>query len=195
MFIRSLTVLFVLVAGLVLSGCADLPETIAQARAWRDHAAASRAQVAADLADLQATRQSLPDDAPHAPDLDAALARARAQLAALDAAVTHADLILAEMTEPTDALTQGAHALGGYLPAPARGPVVLGAALVAALVRAHQVRKGAGSIAASIQKALADPDFRAAFERHAATIRTIQTPTARRIVDETTRPTLLRSPI
>lgn len=191
------TVLIVIALSIVpvLSGCADIPETIARATALRDDAAGARQRVANDLAALESARADLPPDRP-APDLDAAIAGARARLQALDAALAHADLVLQEMAQPTDALTQGVGGIADLLPPPARGPALLGAALLATLLRAHRVRKGAGSIAASIQKALQDPDFRAAFERHADTIRSIQTPTARRIVDETTKPgPMIRSPI
>ena len=191
------TVLIVIALSIVpvLSGCADIPQAIAQATALRDDAADARQRVADDLADLESARAGLPPGRP-APDLDAAIAGARAKLHALDAAVAHADLVLQEMAQPTDALTHGVGALADLLPPPVRGPALLGAALLATLLRARQVRKGAGSIAASIQKALQDPDFRAAFDRHAATIRSIQTPTARRIVDEATKPgPMIRSPI
>ncbi len=178
-----------------ITGCADVPATIARAAAWRDDAAGARDRIAQDLHALRAARDAVPDDHPTAPDLDAAISAADARLAALDAALTHADRVLTEMTTPTDGLTRAADALSPILPPPARGPVLLGAALIATLLRARQVRQGAASIAASIEKALDDPDFKAAFRRHADTIRTIQTPTARRIVDQATRPGLIRSPI
>lgn len=194
--VRLFTVIALAVLTLTLGACADIPRTLAQASAWRDEAARARDGVAQDLGALEAARATVPDADPNAPDLYAALALARAKLQTLDAAVAHADLVLGEMANPSDALTQGVDALAPFLPAPARGPALLGAALLATLVRARQLRKGAGSIAASIQKALGDPDFRAAFDRHAATIRSIQTPTARRIVDEVTKPgPMLRSPI
>lgn len=196
MLCRRLAVIALSIVTLSLTACADIPGAIAQANALRDQAAQARQHLDTELADLQSARASLPDDAPAVRDLDAAIALAHAKRQALDAALAHADLVLAEMQTPTDALTQGVSALSPLLPPPAQGPVLLGAALIATLFRARQVRKGAGSIVASIQKALGDPDFRAAFERHAATIRSIQTPTARRIVDETTKPGLmLRSPI
>jgi len=180
----------------VPSGCADIPQTVAAATALREDAARARDRLAGELAGLEQARADLPPDAPSAPDLDAAIGLARARAAALDAAVLHADRVLAEMGRPTDALTQGVGMLTPLLPPPAQGPTLLAAALVATLLRARQVRKGAGSIAASIQNALRDPDFRAAFERHADAIRSIQTPTARRIVDEVTKPgPMLRSPI
>lgn len=186
-----------LIAAVVVlqSGCADVAQTMAAADAVRHEAAAARDRLAADLAGLERSRDALPPDAP-APDLDAAIAGVRARVAALDAAVLHADRVLAEMAEPADGLTRLVGAAGPWLPDPVRGPALLGAALLATLLRARQVRKGAGSIVASIQNALKDPDFRAAFDRHADAIRSIQTPTARRIVDEVTRPgPMLRSPI
>lgn len=181
---------------LVPSGCADIPSTLADVAALRDDAARARDHIAAELSALEGARADLPAHAPPAPDLDAAIAAARAKVAALDAGVLHADRILAEMAHPTDALTQGVGVLSPLLPPPVQGPVLFGAALAVTLLRARQVRKGAGSIVASIQNALKDPAFRDAFERHADTIRSIQTPTARRIVDEVTKPGLmLRSPI
>lgn len=193
--LRTILIVIALSIVPVLSACADIPQTLAQAAALREDASQARAGLAEDLARLEAARADVPPDTP-APDLDAAIALGRAKLQALDAALAHADLVLAEMTQPTDALTHAVGAAGQLLPAPARGPALLGAALLATLFRAHQVRKGAGSIAASIQKALQDPDFRAAFDRHTTTIRSIQTPTARRIVDEVTKPgPMIRSPI
>jgi hypothetical protein len=183
---------------LSLPGCADIPRTIAQAQAWRDDASAARDRLNAEIDALASARPAVPDGSARAAELDAALAVATTRAAALDAAVRHADLILTEMTTPADGLTRGVSALSPFLPAPAQGPALLGAALLATLLRAHQVKKGAGSIVASIEKAMADPDFQAAFDRHAATIRSIQTPTARRIVDEITRSANarpIRSPI
>ncbi len=188
--------LIALVALGLLPACADIPGTISEAARWRDDAAAVRDTVTHELDNLEAARASLPDDAPDAPDLDAAIATARAKRAALDAAVLHADRVLAEMTDPTDSLTVGIGALTPLLPPPAQGPVLLGAALVATLLRARQTRAGADSIVKSIQHACKDPLFQQAFERHADAIRSIQTPAARRIVDGVTAPKpLLRSPI
>ncbi|RMH24805.1 MAG: hypothetical protein D6692_12165 [Planctomycetota bacterium] len=185
-----------LLALALLPACADIPGTIAQAARWRDEAAAVRDMVTNELDNLEAARAAIPDDAPDAPGLDAAIANARAKRAALDAAVLHADRVLAEMTEPSDSLTVGVGALTPLLPPPAQGPVLLAAALVATLLRARQVRAGADSIVKSIQHARKDPLFQQAFERHADAIRSIQTPAARRIVDGVTTPKpLLRSPI
>lgn len=171
---------------LTLGACGSLQETIAQATNLRNDASHARDTVATQIESLETTQASLPIDSTAHADAASALAIANAKLAALDAAVLHADRVLAEMTDPQDSLTQGVGAISPFLPAPVQGPALLGAALIATLLRAHQVRKGAGSIAASIQKAMADPDFKQAFERQAGTIRSIQTPAARRIVDQET---------
>jgi hypothetical protein len=85
---------------------------------------------------------------------------------------------------PTDGLTHAARGLGAFLPEPLRLPLVLGAALGATLLRSGQLKKGAVSIARSIEKAKqTDEALREAIARNAGTIRTIQTPTARRLVD------------
>lgn len=195
-FRSFLILLIAIVAIITLTACGSLRETITQATHLRDQTAAARANVAAQLASLEQTQTSIPPGTPERSEADAAIALANAKLAALDAAVLHADLVLQEMTHPTDSLTQGVGSIAPFLPAPAQGPALLGAALIATLLRAHQVRKGAGSIAASIQKAMGDPAFKQAFEAQANTIRSIQTPAARRIVDQETRPgTGLKLPI
>ncbi len=187
--LRSLIITSLLVlSALAPSACGSLRETVAQATDLRNEAAQARDAVAARVESLESDRDSLPPGSPEHAETETAIALANARLAALDAAVLHADRVLEEMTSPSDSLTRGVGALSPYLPGPAQGPALLGAALIATLLRAHQVRKGAGSIAASIQKAMTDPEFKAAFERQAATIRSIQTPAARRIVDQETNP-------
>lgn len=194
--VRILALSLLTLATLALGACASLQETIAQAQAIRAQAAEARAHVAEQLAALEAAHGTLPPDAPQTPDLEAAASAARAQLAVLDAAIVHADRVIAEMTAPTDPITQGVGSIATLLPPGTRGPAVLGAALIATLLRARQVRQGAGSIAASIQKAMQDPAFKAAFQAQSATIRSIQTPAAQRIVDQETRQnTPFRSPI
>lgn len=194
---KHIIVLAATVATVLLApGCAGVGETIERATAWRDRAADARASVADELAGLERARADLPATDPTLPTLDAAIAGARTRLNALDAAVRHADLVLEEMREPADTLTRGVTALSPLLPPGAQGPALLGAALVATALRARQVRQGAESIVASIQAAMKDPDFQTAFQRQATTIRSVQTPVARRLVDSATGDrALLRSPI
>ncbi|MEM9372378.1 MAG: hypothetical protein AAGA55_01925 [Planctomycetota bacterium] len=171
---------------LALTGCGSLEDTIAAATGIRDQAAQARVEVVTQLESMRASRESLEPGSPEHAEATAAITLANARMAALDAAILQADRVIAEITDPSDGLTQGVGTITPFLPAPAQGPALLGAALVATLLRAHQVRKGAGSIAASIRKAMDDPDFKQAFERQAGTIRSIQTPAARRIVDQET---------
>jgi hypothetical protein len=75
--------------------------------------------------------------------------------------------------------------LAPLLPAPWRAPLLLGAALFVSLARARRLKRGAASIARSIGKAMdADPALREAMARNAALIRSVQTETASRIIDE-----------
>jgi hypothetical protein len=104
--------------------------------------------------------------------------------------------VIEEASRPTDPLTSAVGAVAPFLPEPARLPVLLGAALLVTLARAAQLKRGTASIVRGIQKAIdEDQQFRDTFKRHANTFRTIQTAAARRIVDETTRPPLIRLPI
>ena len=177
------------------TGCAGL--TLEDAHALRADAATLRDDTASRADQLAQLAASLPEGSSTRAEADAALAAARAKQAALDAAIARLDTTLAEAAHPTDGVTLSARALGAFLPEPLRLPLLLAGALTATLLRARQLKAGAASIAASIQKATqTDPDFSAALARHANTLRTIQTPTARRIVDQTTRPgTLVRLPI
>lgn len=194
--VRTLAVIALAIVLSTLAACADIPATLSAAESWRDEAAQAHAHATEQLQALEQARADLPPHAPDAPVIDASIAVAQTRLAALDAALRHADLVLAEMRDPADPLTLAVQALSPILPPQAQGPAVLGAALLATIVRARRVRKGADSIAASIQAALKDPEFESLFQKHASTIRSIQTPTARRIVDEATRPGfMIRAPI
>lgn len=151
----------------------------------RDDAQAARDDLRAQADRLEALRRAQPDQTPEQAQLDALIAATRAKIGALDAAVAQAEAVLREASGPTSPLSATARGLGSMLPEPARAPLVLGAALLVTLARARQLKVGAASIAASVSKAMdADPKLRAAFQRQANTMRSIQTPTAKRIVDE-----------
>ncbi len=185
----SIRFVIVLLGIMVISqcaGCADLQGALAQTSAWRDEASALRQEINARLGELEAQRETISDDAPGAPVIDAALATARAKITALDAAIGQADLVIEEALHPSDSLTRIAQGVSAWVPAPAQGPLVLGAALVATLVRSRQLKQGAASIIQSLEHVMGrDEQFRALFASHADTIRTIQTPAARRLVDKT----------
>lgn len=185
----SIRLFFVVISIITIwscAGCADLQGALAQTGAWRDDAAALRDQIDGRLADLRTQRQQIPDGSPQAALADAAIDAGVAKVSALDAAIAQADLVIAEAQHPTDALTRIARGVSPWVPAPAQGPLVLGAALVATFLRSRQLKTGAASIIESLEHVMRrDERFRDIFASHADTIRTIQTPAARRLVDRT----------
>ncbi|MFI4898008.1 MAG: hypothetical protein ACIARR_09300 [Phycisphaerales bacterium JB059] len=165
---------------LVLCGCADLTHI----HELRDRATRARESMLEREIQLEALREQYPDQSPEAIEIDASLAQTRALIEALTAATRRIDQTLDEAQRPTDGLTHAARGLGAFLPEPLRLPLLLGAALGATLIRSGQLKKGAISIARSIEKAKqTDGALREAIARNAGTLRTIQTPTARRLVD------------
>ncbi|MEZ6164722.1 MAG: hypothetical protein R3B67_09835 [Phycisphaerales bacterium] len=192
MRIRSIIVVSLVSFIFVLAGCADLGGAIAQASAWREKALLAQDSLDEQIVQLQAQHAGLDPSSPQSLQLATDIQLAQAQRAALDAAIAQATLVLQEAEHPSDALTQIAHGVSSWLPAPAQGPIVLGAALIATLARSRQLKQSTMSIVQSIAHVLErDEQFRALFESHADTIRTIQTPGARQLVDKALR---LRAP-
>lgn len=170
----------------VLPGCADLQGAIAQTSAWRDEAKGVRVDLRSQLDILKQQRGSLPDGSSDALLVDSSIMRAKGKLQLLEAAIVRADLVIQEATNPTNSLTQAANTISPWIPAPAQGPLVLGAALLATFVRSRNLKQSATSIIQSIEHTLCrDPEFKQLFTQHADTIRTIQTPGARRLIDST----------
>ncbi len=177
-----------MVALLASAGCADLQGAINQTTAWRDNALLVEEALENQLEVLETKRQTLPSTSPEASTIDAAIADAQAKLEMLNAAINQATLVIEEATNPTDSLTQAADAIAPWVPAPAQGPLLLGAALIASMVRSQNLKRNATSIIQSIDHLLrADPQFKERFAQHANTIRTIQTPGARKLIDTTVR--------
>ena len=179
--------LFVLTA-LLSTGCADLQGAIAQTSAWRDEAVTVRDTLEKQVQTLQTQQGGLEPGSSEAIAIDTEIKLAQAKRAALDAAIAQANQALDEAQHPSDALTQIAHGISSWVPAPAQGPLVLGAALIATLTRSRQLKQSSMSIINSISHVLErDEQFKSLFEQHADTIRSIQTPTARKLVDQTNR--------
>lgn len=171
-----------------LHGCAGIGETIEQAQHWRSQAHDARESAETELGELIAEREASGDGSSQAEMIDAAIARAQAKIAVLDAAIVHADMVLNEAQNPSDGLTRIAGQVVPFVPAPVQGPLLLGAALLATIARSQQLKAGTRSIIKSIQHAVNnDEAFGAAFRVNADTIRTIQTPLARRMVDKVQR--------
>jgi hypothetical protein len=157
-------------------------------REFRDQAAAVRDRSHADSDAWSRRLASMKADAPARADAEAALARSRAQEAAADAATKQVDLVMNGAAQPQDTLGQTVGAVSPLLPEPIRLPLALGAALIASLVRSAQLKQGMASIATGLNKAMEeDEQFKAGFRRHANTFRSIQTPLAKKVVDQTTR--------
>ncbi len=177
------TVLVTLLLVCALPACSSWDA--ASVRSFRDDAASTRDALLTHAQRLESERGTLSPGDPSIPAADAAIADLRARALVVDAAVARLDRVLSEAAAPSDGLTIAADGLGRLLPEPVRVPLLLAGALAATLARAHQLKRGASSIAHSLETAMrADPNLKEAFKRHADTLRTIQTPTARRIVDE-----------
>jgi hypothetical protein len=177
----------------VLGGCVDMAEV----ESMRNEAAGLRDELRAQSAAWERRLGEIPARDPMRPEAEAALAAARAKGAAIDAALKSADAALGHAQNKDEPLTQTVDALSPWVPAPARAPLLLGAALVASLLRASALKRGLASVAKGLDKAMEEDDlFRARFKAHAGTFRTIQTRTAKRVVDETTgRRPMVRLPV
>jgi hypothetical protein len=193
---RTFTLVLVALGSAVLwalGGCADLGEM----ESMRNHAAQLRDELHAESTAWEQRLAALAPADPLRADAQAALDASKAKEAAVSAAVSVADATLTRAKAPDDTLTQAAKGVSPLLPEPLRTPLVLGAALVASLARAAQLKRGLASVAQGMQKAMDEDDqFRARFKAHANTFRTIQTRLAKRVIDETTaaKP-MLRLPV
>jgi hypothetical protein len=186
--IQIVVVCVVLVVSLGCVGCADLGGAIAQTSAWRDEAVTIRDELDAQLGSLRQQQTQQQPGSPEFDRLESLIKLAQAKRAGLDVAIDQAQRVLDEAQNPSDALTQIAHGVSAWVPAPAQGPIVLGAALVATLARSRQLKESSRSIIDSISHVLErDEQLRALFTQHADTIRSIQTPAARKLVDQTQR--------
>lgn len=177
----------------MLAGCVS-PD---QLQAVRDEAASLRDALAQDEARWAGLTDTLdPADPLHA-DASAqqALAAARRQL--LDAALAQLDLVLQRANNPDEPISQSSQLLAPLLPASWQLPVILGGALAGTILRASQLKQALASVARGIEAARrADPQFDQQFLAHANTFRATQTPTARRVIDETTHDRfMLRLPL
>ncbi len=158
----------------------DLPRV----GAFRDQVAGLERDWSGQSRALEARLAAMKADDPIRPDVQAALARAKAKEAAAQAAVQQVDLVVSRAQHPDDPLGQSVGALSPLLPEPVRLPLALGAALVASVARARQLKEGLSSVASGLDRAMADdPAFESAFRKHANTFRSIQTPTAKRVID------------
>lgn len=178
---------------LAAPGCIDRAHLLG----LRTDAQSVRDEIALQGARLEETANdpALPEDIrrAHADAADALTDR----LGDLDTAIAALDQLLATEQNPEDLWNAVAGPLIPALPEPLRSPVLLLGALGVSLARAAQLKRAAGSIARGIAKAAEkDDEFRSVFNRHADTFRAVQTPAAKRIIDERVRPGfMLRLPL
>lgn len=180
-----LVVVVGLLIGLLVGGCAPLGQSIEQIGEMREQAAGIQSDLESQIDELELMRETIPDDSVQRDSIDALIAQVNAKLAVISAAVIHADQVIEGATNPSDPLTIAADAVSPWVPAPVQAPLVLGAALIATMLRSRSLTSGARSIVESINHVMKrDESFKVAFAANADTIRTIQTPTARKIVDK-----------
>ena len=169
-------------------GCAALQGAIAQTPSWKQDAQGLQQDLQTQLNDLQTQRDLLPPSSTESALVDSTIQNTKVKIEAIKAAIAQADLVIAEASNPSDPITQAADSLSPWIPAPAQGPMVLGAALIATLIRSRNLKAAAASIIQSIDHTMKrDPEFKQRFEVHADAIRSIQTPAARKLIDSTTR--------
>ena len=174
-----------LTIGLLVGGCAPLGQSIEQIGEIREQATGIQSDLETQLDELELMRESIPDGSEQRNSIDALIAQVNAKLAVVSAAIVHADQVIEGATNPSDPLTIAADAVSHWVPAPVQAPLVLGAALIATMLRSRSITSGARSIVESINHVMKrDESFKVAFAANADTIRTIQTPVARKIVDK-----------
>lgn len=193
------SVCFALVS--MLGGCGLMGGLAGEFGAVRDEAARARDEIAADRIAIEQAATRLPPGSADKDQLErlaetrlrqeAAFARAVERLEAAHQAAQRAALSGAAGEpggDPAGTLEDGAALLAPLVPPGAQLPLVLGAGFVASLWRAARLKRSAASIAEGLEKAMAgDDSLREGMKRNAATLRSVQTPTARRIVDEVQR--------
>ena len=112
--------------------------------------------------------------------------RARSAEKVIEAGIAEMEAVIREVRRPTDEITVGLGALGHMLPSGVGGPLVLGGALLVSVLRLVQMRRALESVARSIDVAAReDVDLKERLRESAPTLRSIQTPTAQRVIDAT----------
>ena len=183
-FVNLMMVVCVVV---ILGGCAGIGQSVEQLGTMRDQAAEIQSDLQAQLDELALMRETFPDGSDQGGSIDALIAQVGAKLAVVEAAIVHADQVMQSVANPSDPLTIAADAVSPWIPAPIQAPLVLGAALIATIMRSRSLSSGTRSIVESINHVLKkDESFKAAFASNADTIRTIQTPGARKLINKWT---------
>jgi hypothetical protein len=185
MWKKAVCVLVVVCGCLQIGACAPIAQSIDRLSTMRDQASEIRSDLQSDIDELELMRESFPDGSDQRIGIETMIAQMHAKLSVVDAAIIHADQVIESASNPSDPLTIAADSVSQFVPAPIQAPLVLGAALIATIMRSRSLKVGTRSIVESIDHVLRkDDSFKAAFVANADTIRTIQTPGARKLVDQ-----------
>ncbi len=185
MFKRVVCVVVVCLMCVQIGACAPVGQSIDRLSTMREQASEIRADLHSQIDELELMRESFPDGSDQRIGIESLMAQVHAKLAIVDAAIVHADQVIESASNPSDPLTIAADSISPYVPAPIQAPLVLGAALVATIMRSRSLKVGTQSIVESIDHVLRkDESFKQAFAANADTIRTIQTPSARKMVEK-----------
>lgn len=181
LWLITLSALLAILLLFVPAGCTTTDEAIEA----RSRAVAARDTLAAQALDLESRLASLLASDPDRDELETKLEHSRTAEARLSQGIGLIDATLAGT--PPGPEGELVDALDDLLPPAWRAPLLLGGVGVGLFLRSRQLRQGIATIAQGIEIAKReDPAFLEAFERHANTFRSIQSPTARRVVDEIT---------
>ena len=145
-------------------------------------------QSAAALPQVSGARARVESVAAARATQEAAFARAVERLEALAGSAAGISGDGSAPLDPAGTLEEGAALLAPLVPPGAQLPLILGAGFAASVWRAARLKKSAASIAQGLEKAMAgDEGLREGMKRNADTLRSVQTATAQRIVDEVKR--------
>lgn len=195
-WIWSVWLVVVLLLGVVLgtlAGCVDLDHV----RKERERGAEVVSTLKSRGVEYQSTLNGLAESDPVRVELESGVKRAEMARDEVARRVQEAALLEEELQRVSAAGDSGGRVpvVGGpivvgqdfveLVPGPWKVAALLTVGLATSLVRSRQLREAASSIARSIDKALEeDAKLAERFRQHANTLRTIQTPLARKIVDE-----------
>jgi hypothetical protein len=183
----------------ILGGCGLMGGLAGEYEAVREEATRARDEIAADRVALEQSAAELPAGSAERARVESIAATRATQEAAFARAVERLEAAQAQAfsdagagggssIDPAGTLEDGAALLAPLVPPGAQLPLILGAGFAASVWRATRLKKSAASIAEGLEKAMAGDDgLREGMKRNAATLRSVQTPTAQRIVDEVKR--------
>ncbi len=163
---------------------AELEQHLAQTQALLDDTqdASARHELEVTIAGI---RTEVARAAGQAAAAQVQIAAAEVQITGATAGIKTLDAAIAEFENPTDPLNQAVQGALPFLPEPVRLPLAWGATIGALLWRSGKLKTALTSVVKSFEVLKTQsPQVAHAIEQHAKTLRKIQTPTARKVVDQ-----------